>query len=540
MTYWEQRTADAAARQDAAIARALPELTSALQEARRELQKEIEAFWSRYAKNNAVSLADAQKALSLEELADFKGDLNTFRRLAKRSIGTFNLEVENLSVKARVTRLEALQAQCGAILQRCYQRQREAIEAAAQGLAVEQYDHALYDIEQYTGFQSSYAQLPTRAIRQMLAMPVQGSDLSSALWRQDMDTGFQIRRMLGLMFTTGRPPQDFARELQRIIGRRDAEGNLTGKTYEAYRLLYNESAHVSEQAKLAAYGEDGIEELEIVATLDSKTCGDCGPRDGKRIKVKDAVEGVNIPPFHVNCRCSTAPYVAAAQGSFARTRAARDPVTGKTVRVKAQTFEEWKRGRDERTDAYDVIDKTGGKGKEAQTAFEAEYNRLLPNHRAILDKGLQAVTIEERTGSVTSSSTGAIKLRPTLDAGEATHELGHSIAAIKNLYSDPEFLKVLANGLPEIQGLDDLLTAETGMGSRVRLLWSENSKFLTPYQSMSSEKDYEKQPRFDAHGRFNIKTLREYFSVGFQAFYETPALLQQKDSGLYLFIKGLK
>ena len=442
--------------------------------------------------------------------------------------------------KARLARLEALQAQCGAILQRCYQRQREAIEAAAQGLAVEQYDHALYDIEQYTGFQSSYAQLPTRAIRQMLAMPVQGSDLSSALWRQDMDTGFQIRRMLGLMFTTGRPPQDFARELQRIIGRRDAEGNLTGKTYEAYRLLYNEAAHVSEQAKLAAYEEDGIEELEIVTTLDSKTCGDCGPRDGKTVKVKDAVEGVNIPPFHVNCRCSTAPYVAAAQGSFARTRAARDPVTGKTVRVKAQTFEEWKRGRDERTDAYDVIDKTGGKGKEAQAAFEAEYNRLLPNHRAILDKGLQAVTIEERTGSVTSSSTGAIKLRPTLDAGEATHELGHSIAAIKNLYSDPEFLKVLATGLPEIQGLDDLLTAETGMGSRVRLLWSENSKFLTPYQSMSSEKDYEKQPRFDAHGRFNIKTLREYFSVGFQAFYETPALLQQKDSGLYLFIKGLK
>lgn len=248
--------------------------------------------------------------------------------------------------KARLARLEALQAQCGAILQRCYQRQREAIEAAAQGLAVEQYDHALYDIEQYTGFQSSYAQLSTRAIRQMLAMPVQGSDLSTALWRQDMDAGFQIRRMLGLMFTTGKPPQDFAKELQRIIGRRDAEGNLTGKTYEAYRLLYNEAAHVSEQAKLAAYEEDGIEELEIVTTLDSKTCGDCGPRDGKTVKVKDAVEGVNIPPFHVNCRCTTAPYVAAAQGSFTRTRAARDPVTGKTVRVKVQTFEEWKKERD--------------------------------------------------------------------------------------------------------------------------------------------------------------------------------------------------
>lgn len=286
--------------------------------------------------------------------------------------------------KARLARLEALQAQCDAILQRCYQRQREAIEAAAQGLAVEQYDHALYDIEQYTGFQSSYAQLSTRAIRQMLAMPVQGSDLSTALWRQDMDAGFQIRRMLGLMFTTGKPPQDFAKELQRIIGRRDAEGNLTGKTYEAYRLLYNEAAHVSEQAKLAAYGEDGIEELEIVTTLDSKTCGGCGPRDGKRVKVKDAVEGVSIPPFHVNCRCTTAPYVAAAQGSFTRTRAARDPVTGKTVRVKAQTFEEWKKGK-ENPAARAAIRNTG---KAVKFSEKANYSIEIPRYSKQVNNGI--------------------------------------------------------------------------------------------------------------------------------------------------------
>lgn len=443
--------------------------------------------------------------------------------------------------KARLARLEALQAQCDAILQRCYQRQREAIEAAAQGLAVEQYDHALYDIEQYTGFQSSYAQLSTRAIRQMLAMPVQGSDLSTALWRQDMDAGFQIRRMLGLMFTTGKPPQDFAKELQRIIGRRDAEGNLTGKTYEAYRLLYNESAHVSEQAKLAAYEEDGIEELEIVTTLDSKTCGGCGPRDGKRVKVKDAAEGVNIPPFHVNCRCTTAPYVAAAQGSFTRTRAARDPVTGKTVRVKAQTFEEWKKGRDERTDAYDVIDKTGGKGKEAQAAFEAEYNRLLPNHRAILDKGLQTVTIEERPRSTTSYQTGSIKLRPVLDAGEATHELGHSIAAIKGLYSDPEFLKVLEDGIPtDLSGVT-LESVPTNTGRTIDLFRYQKSKFISDYQAFAADVDIFGADRIDYSSfRFNCKSLREYFSEGFREFYQNPANLKTKDPKLYQFIWGLK
>lgn len=350
MTYWQQRIIDADARKEAAIAKALPELLSHMQDARRSLEKEINAFYTRYATNNKVTLAEAQKALSLSELADFKGDLKAFRKLAKQSIGTFNLKVDNLSVKARITRLEALQAQVDAILQNCYQQQRALIEGAAGALAQEQYLHTLYDIEQYTGFQFPYAQLSSARIAKMLAMPVQGVDISTSLWRQDFDIGYQIRRVLNNMFTTGRPPQDFAKELQRLIGRRDAEGNLTGKTYEAYRLLYNESSHVSEQAKLAAYEGDGIDKLAIDATLDSKTCTDCSPRDGQIVAVKDAVESVTVPPFHVNCRCTTVPYLAEADG-LSGTRAARDPVTGKTVRVKAESYEAWRAGLKKRIGA---------------------------------------------------------------------------------------------------------------------------------------------------------------------------------------------
>lgn len=351
MTYWQQRVIDADARKEQAIAKALPELLSHMQEARRSLEKEINAFYARYATNNKITLVEAQKALSLSELADFKGDLKAFRKLAKQSIGTFNLQLENLSVKARVTRVEALLAQVDAVLQNCYQQQCAVIEGAARTLAQEQYLHALYDVEQYTGFQFPYSQLSSGRIAKMLEMPVQGVDISSSLWRQDFDTGYQIRRVLNNMFTTGRPPQDFAKELQRIIGRRDAEGNLTGKTYEAYRLLYNESSHVSEQAKLAAYEDDGIEELAIDTTLDSKTCHDCSPRDGKVVKVKDAVEGETVPPFHANCRCTTVPYILEAQGAFTSTRAARDPETGKTVRVKAESYEDWWRGLEKRIGA---------------------------------------------------------------------------------------------------------------------------------------------------------------------------------------------
>ncbi|MEA5134644.1 MAG: minor capsid protein [Candidatus Fimivivens sp.] len=351
MTYWQQRVIDADVRKEQAIAKALPELLSHMQDARRSLEKEVNAFYTRYATNNKITLAEAQRVLSLSELADFKGDLKAFKKLAKQSIGTFNLQLENLSVKTRVTRLEALLAQCDAVLQNCYQQQKAAIEGAAGTLAQEQYLHALYDIEQYTGFQFPFSQLSNARISKMLQMPVQGVDISSSLWRQDFDTGYQIRRVLNNMFTTGRPPQDFAKELQRIIGRRDAEGNLIGKTYEAYRLLYNEASHVSEQAKLAAYEDDDIEELSIDTTLDSKTCSDCSPRDGKVIKVKDAVEGETVPPYHVYCRCTTVPHIPEAQGAFTSTRAARDPETGKTVRVKAESYEDWRVGLEKRIGA---------------------------------------------------------------------------------------------------------------------------------------------------------------------------------------------
>ena len=340
--YWLKRAEAAHARSNKSVSKALPELISNMQDARRALEKEINAFYARYASNNKITLAEAQKALSFSELADFKGDLKSFRRLAKNSIGRFDLEVDNLSVQARITRLQALETQCDAILQRCYQAQRDLIEKRAADLAQEQYLHSLYDIEQYTGFRFPYSQLSTSKIKKMVEMPVNGADISTSLWRQDIDTGFQIRRVLNNMFTTGRPPQDFAKELQKIIGQRDSNGNLTGKTYEAYRLLYNESAHISEQASMQAYTDDGIDQYEITATFDKDACKHCQELDGKVYDCKDAVPGVNMPPFHVNCRCTTVPYIPEAQGSYTPTRAARDPETGKTIRVKKQSFEEWK------------------------------------------------------------------------------------------------------------------------------------------------------------------------------------------------------
>jgi len=346
--YWEARAVDSIGRMESAVNGALPEVVKSFEAAKRGLNDAVYRFYGRYAKNNAVTLEEAKQVLSLDELREFRGNLREYEKLARESIGTFNLEVDNLSVKARITRLEALETQCDAILQNLYQEQRRQIEGTATGIYTEEYYRRLFDIEQYTGFQFEFSRVPTDVISKVLAQPVQGADISTRLWRQDIDTGFRLRQTLNTMFVTGRPPQDFAEDLQKTIGavRTNPDGTPggTGKKFEAYRLLYNESAHVVNQAHLQAYRDDGLEEYEVVATLDKATCDICAPQDGKHYPVSKAVEGVNHPSYHVNCRCTAAPYIDLK--NLNSTRMARDPETGQSARVSQQTYEEWKAAQD--------------------------------------------------------------------------------------------------------------------------------------------------------------------------------------------------
>lgn len=96
------------------------------------------------------------------------------------------------------------------------------------------------------------------------------------------------------------------------------------------------------EATHAGYKEDGVEKYQILATLDSKTCGVCGELDEKIYPVEEAVTGKNMSPFHCFCRCTDVPYYDDMDLSDT-TRAAREPETGKTYSVPADmTYQEWK------------------------------------------------------------------------------------------------------------------------------------------------------------------------------------------------------
>ena len=143
-SYWEKRAIESVKRYEKSVNQKTAEMVKSFEESRKAINQLIYSFYGRYAKNNQITLEEAKKALSRKELAEFKGDLKKYEKLAKDSIGTFNLEVENLSTKARLVRLDALLMQIDAELQTLYQKLREDITDTVEQVTLEEYYRSQY------------------------------------------------------------------------------------------------------------------------------------------------------------------------------------------------------------------------------------------------------------------------------------------------------------------------------------------------------------------------------------------------------------
>ena len=328
--YWQKRQEAMYKAGEMKINQYFSRLEKAFNQTKRELQKTIELFYFRYAEENSLSYAAAKKRLDAEEL----GELQDFIDLAMKSIGKYNQTVNNLSLKARITRYQALEMQVDAILRQLYAIDYEAeAEKTMKEVYEEVYYHTWYNADQYHRFHAEFAQITPTVVEKLLEYPFNGAVFSDRLWKQKNHLQTQLMEAVTTMLIQGKHPstltKDFAKKMQ-------------SKKFDAYRLLHTEGSFLMSEATHAGYEEDGVEKYEVLATLDSKTCNVCGELDGKEYKVGEEIVGVNMPPFHPLCRCTTVPYYDDAPREDL-TRTARD-ARGKGIEVPADmTYKEWKK-----------------------------------------------------------------------------------------------------------------------------------------------------------------------------------------------------
>lgn len=163
------------------------------------------------------------------------------------------------------------------------------------------------------------------------------------------------------------------REAAEIITYRFASGASKSR-----RMVRTESNFISSELNNEAYKASGVAEYQYLATLDLRTSKICQELDKKIFKVSERKVGVNCNPMHPWCRSTT---VAVIDREFLDMgmRSARDPETGKTIKVPAsmdykEWYEEFVEGNDEaKLDKKKLKNKSADKNQHEKYAQEIKH-----------------------------------------------------------------------------------------------------------------------------------------------------------------------
>lgn len=301
--------------------------------AARTIAYEAEKIFRGFTRRFSLSEADAMRLLNLmPNPGDIKGLQKALERLGTDEAKAMSAWLNTPPVRARLGRLQALQEQVDEVSRGIYKQDLRAQQKWYTNLGRDTYYHTIYDVQREAGFQFSFAHVDDKLIRKTMNSSWGGATFSERLWSNVDGVAKEVRKQLTLNLITGKTERKIAKEI----------GNKYGVgAFESRRLVRTESCYLSNEIQFDAYEECGADRYMYIATLDSKTDEECGKLDRKIFDIKDRKIGVNSPPMHPFCRCTTKIYIDQDTRNDMKRRA-RNPRTGKNEIVSAnKSYEEW-------------------------------------------------------------------------------------------------------------------------------------------------------------------------------------------------------
>ena len=351
--YWKLRFEQLEAAQNGQGAAAVAEIERQYKEAQKQIEGQIARWYQRFADNNGISLAEARQYLKGAALKEFKWDVQDYIKYGQDNalMGGWMKELENASAKYHISKLEALKIQTQQSLEVMFSKQLGTVTGAMGDLFESGYYHTAYELQKGFNIGWDIAGLDQSQIEKVLSKPwaVDGKNFSERIWGNKQKLISEVHGELTQNIMLGADPQKAIDSLAK---------KMKTSRYNAGRLIMTEEAYFSSAAQKDCFEELGVEQFEIVATLDSHTSDICRSLDGKHFPMKDYQPGVTAPPFHVFCRSTTVPYFDEDFGDIGE-RAARDEETGKTYYIPDDmNYQDWKEtfidGGDK--SGFDVVD----------------------------------------------------------------------------------------------------------------------------------------------------------------------------------------
>ena len=225
---------------------------------------------------------------------------------------------------------------------------------------------------------------PDRFIKDMVSQPMMGVDYLKRLKRITVNQAFQIADNINQSILLGEGIQKTVARVKRVSGLTD---NAAKRLVSTAIFTASNQAHFDNFARTKS-----IEKWQWSATLDSRTCPICGVQDQKVFPMSMR----SIIPAHFMCRCTPVPYISSRQWKdrgrdnvrkdTGRTRIARDPKTGKNIKLPADTtyrdyFKKLSKAQQE-----NVI---GVEKRKLWKAGEIKFRQIAPQRQVVTLKDLE-------------------------------------------------------------------------------------------------------------------------------------------------------
>lgn len=279
------------------------EIYRAYENARMQLQNEIDALVARFGVDNQLSNEEVNQILHGKEYTKWRMSLreylNQIRDVPEDS--SLLLELNALSAKSRISLKEQLLADIDRAMTDIALEQCDITKKAISKVYETTYYRTAYDVQRGTGFAFNLAKLDHGAIEKVITYPWSTKVFSRAIWDNLDKMTATLKKTLAEGFAKGAGVQRMAKVLN---------DEFKSGRYAAERVIRTESKHFHMQSQLDSFRELGYEEyiFHMNGTCSRTRKGvkicDCETAvKGSPYRIEDAEPGINLPPIHPNCKC---------------------------------------------------------------------------------------------------------------------------------------------------------------------------------------------------------------------------------------------
>lgn len=269
-------------------------------------QKEINAFYGRYADKEGITIAEAKKRVS-------SMDIKAYEAKAKRYVKdkTFskqaNEEMRLYNATMRINRLEMLKANIGLELITGADDLEKFMEGILKG-------RTEAELKRQAGILGKTITNNAQLVHSIVNASFHNATFSDRIWNNSAAMKADLDKLIQSGLIAGKNANVLAKDLQKyFIGEPRLKNGKKGAKYRAEVLMRTELARVQTEAQKQSFIRNGFDKYEFIVNAGCcDICREIANTDvgyGKGIfLVKDMMPGENASPAHPLCRCSTAAY----------------------------------------------------------------------------------------------------------------------------------------------------------------------------------------------------------------------------------------